>query len=175
MDKNTLSNYGWIVIAVLVLSVMIALATPFGQYVEQGVRSTTTGLFDTSEKAMNVVGMSANKDDKIESIKNISEINLSQHTYNFNEGYITYDGDKNINNILQPKDCILKIRVYTNESADDAGKTMSGEYEFITQTGIQSETILKKYAKIVAYDSNNIYQGECILIDWFYTSRPYIS
>ena len=63
MDKNTLSNYGWIVIAVLVLSVMIALATPFGQYVEQGVRSTTTGLFDTSEKAMNVVGMSASDGD----------------------------------------------------------------------------------------------------------------
>lgn len=59
MDKNTLSNYGWIVIAVLVLSVMIALATPFGKYIENGVRSTTTGLFDTSEKALNVVGMSA--------------------------------------------------------------------------------------------------------------------
>ncbi len=59
MDKNTLSNYGWIVIAVLVLSVMIALATPFGKYIENGVRSTTAGLFDTSEKAMNVVGMSA--------------------------------------------------------------------------------------------------------------------
>ena len=59
MDKNTLSNYGWIVIAVLVLSVMIALATPFGKYVESGVRSTTAGLFETSEKALNVVGMSA--------------------------------------------------------------------------------------------------------------------
>ena len=59
MDKNTLSNYGWIVIAVLVLAVMIALATPFGKYIESGVRSTTAGLFDTSEKAMNVVGMSA--------------------------------------------------------------------------------------------------------------------
>ena len=46
MDKNTLSNYGWIVIAVLVLSVMVALATPFGTYVENGVRSTTQGLFD---------------------------------------------------------------------------------------------------------------------------------
>ena len=57
MDKNTLSNYGWIVIAVLVLSVMIALATPLGSFIEQGVRSTITGLFDTSEKAMNVVGM----------------------------------------------------------------------------------------------------------------------
>ena len=53
MDKNTLSNYGWIVIAVLVLSVMIALATPFGQYVEQGVRATTEGLFDTSKNAVN--------------------------------------------------------------------------------------------------------------------------
>ena len=63
MDKSTLSNYGWIVIAVLVLSVMIALATPFGSYIEQGVRSTTQGLFDTSEKAMNVVGMSAGSGD----------------------------------------------------------------------------------------------------------------
>ena len=53
MDKSTLSNYGWIVIAVLVLSVMIALATPFGQYVEQGVRATTEGLFSTSQNAMN--------------------------------------------------------------------------------------------------------------------------
>lgn len=31
----------------------------FGKYVEQAVWSTTEGLFDTSEKAMNVVGMSA--------------------------------------------------------------------------------------------------------------------
>ena len=59
MDKNTLSNYGWIVIAVLVLAVMIALATPFGKYIESGVKSTTEGLFETSEKAMNVVGMTA--------------------------------------------------------------------------------------------------------------------
>ena len=53
MDKNTLSNYGWIVIAVLVLSVMIALATPFGSYIEQGVRATTEGLFNTSKNAVN--------------------------------------------------------------------------------------------------------------------------
>ena len=53
MDKNTLSNYGWIVIAVLVLSVMIALATPFGSFIEQGVRATTEGLLSTSENAMN--------------------------------------------------------------------------------------------------------------------------
>ena len=38
---------------------MIALATPFGSYIKTGVENTTQGLFDTSEKAMNVVGMSA--------------------------------------------------------------------------------------------------------------------
>ena len=38
MHKEMLSNYGWIVICVLVLSVMIALATPFGIYVNNAVR-----------------------------------------------------------------------------------------------------------------------------------------
>ena len=35
-------------------------ATPFGEYIKAGVESTTAGLFETSEKALNVVGMSAN-------------------------------------------------------------------------------------------------------------------
>ena len=37
MDKSTLSNYGWIVIVTLVLSVMLAFATPFGGFVARGV------------------------------------------------------------------------------------------------------------------------------------------
>lgn len=57
MDKSTLSNYGWVVIAVLVLSVMIALATPFGTYISDGVKSTTQGLFDVQQKALGVVGV----------------------------------------------------------------------------------------------------------------------
>ncbi len=58
MDKETLSNYGWIVIAVLVLSVMIALATPFGKYIEAGVLNTTDGLISTSQNALDVIGAS---------------------------------------------------------------------------------------------------------------------
>ena len=57
MDKNTLSNYGWIVIAVLVLSVMIALATPFGEYIKAGVESTTAGLFETQQSALEAAGI----------------------------------------------------------------------------------------------------------------------
>jgi Trk-type K+ transport system membrane component len=53
MDKETLSNYGWVVICVLVLVVMIALATPFGKFIAEAVKSTTEGLFNASSAALN--------------------------------------------------------------------------------------------------------------------------
>ena len=53
MDKQTLSNYGWVIITVLVLAVMIALATPFGTYIKDAVKSTTEGMFSVSENALN--------------------------------------------------------------------------------------------------------------------------
>ena len=53
MDKETLSNYGWVVICVLVLVVMIALATPFGKYIAEAVKNTTKALFQVSEGALN--------------------------------------------------------------------------------------------------------------------------
>ena len=55
MDKETLSNYGWIVICVLVLAVMLALATPFGTFVADGFKATYAGLFDVENSAMDVV------------------------------------------------------------------------------------------------------------------------
>ena len=54
MDKETLSNYGWVVICVLVLVVMIALATPFGKYIAEAVKNTTESLFSVSHKALEV-------------------------------------------------------------------------------------------------------------------------
>ena len=61
MDKETLSNYGWVVICVLVLVVMIALATPFGKYIAQAVKTTTESLFTVSKNALDVgLGQAAN-------------------------------------------------------------------------------------------------------------------
>ena len=57
MDKETLSNYGWIVICVLVMVVMIALATPFGRFVEQAVQNTAQGLFDVNKNALDAAGI----------------------------------------------------------------------------------------------------------------------
>ena len=57
MDKETLSNYGWIVICVLVLAVMIALAGPFGTFVANAVKSTTAGLFGVNQNALDAAGI----------------------------------------------------------------------------------------------------------------------
>ena len=57
MDKETLSNYGWIVICVLVMAVMIALAGPFGNFVADAVKSTTQGLFDVNQGALDAAGI----------------------------------------------------------------------------------------------------------------------
>lgn len=56
MDKETLSNYGWVVICTLVIAIMIALATPFGEYIANGVKSTTTGLTEVLNKSLTSTG-----------------------------------------------------------------------------------------------------------------------
>ena len=63
MDKETLSNYGWIVICVLVLAVMIALATPFGSYIKDAVWYTTNGFFDVNSEALGAVNISITSPD----------------------------------------------------------------------------------------------------------------
>jgi hypothetical protein len=53
MDKSTLSNYGWIVVVTLVLAVMLALATPFGDYVGQGASEILKSYATASNNAVN--------------------------------------------------------------------------------------------------------------------------
>ncbi|MBQ8747195.1 MAG: leucine-rich repeat protein [Clostridia bacterium] len=57
MDKETLSHYGWIVVLILILSVMMALATPFGKFITTSVQNTTEALFDTKSNALEAAGV----------------------------------------------------------------------------------------------------------------------
>ena len=57
MDKETLSNYGWIVILVLILAVMLALATPFGNFIAGAIKATTAGFFSVNQNALNSTGL----------------------------------------------------------------------------------------------------------------------
>ena len=70
MDKETLSNYGWVVICVLVLVVMIALATPFGKYVATAVKNTTEALMGSANSKATAAG-------GVLSIAPVSEIQFS--------------------------------------------------------------------------------------------------
>ena len=60
MDKETLSNYGWIVVCVMVLAVLLALASPFGTFVAGAIKSTTAGLFNVNQAALGSAGIDVN-------------------------------------------------------------------------------------------------------------------
>ena len=62
MDKQTLSNYGWLVIVTLILAVMLALATPCGTYVGDAVVSVANGFVGTSNEAIDEDNIAINQD-----------------------------------------------------------------------------------------------------------------
>lgn len=75
MDKKTLSKFGWIVVLVLVLSVMLALATPLGKYIGKGISNIAI--------AMGIVNENAVDEEKVNQMGNKWENYLSEckHTY----------------------------------------------------------------------------------------------
>ncbi len=62
MDKQTLSNYGWLTIVTLILAVMLAFATPFGNYIGDAVVSVANGFVGASDAAIDEDNISANED-----------------------------------------------------------------------------------------------------------------
>ena len=52
MDKKTLSQYGWVVICILVLAVLIGMATPFGDLVKASVKSTVSEMSKQSKNKL---------------------------------------------------------------------------------------------------------------------------
>ena len=52
MDKETLSNYGWIVICVIVLAVMIALAPYFAETIKDAVVTAVKELVGQAQTAL---------------------------------------------------------------------------------------------------------------------------
>lgn len=99
MDKETLSNYGWIVICVLVLAVMIALAGPFGTFVAGAVKSTTAGLFGVNQNALGAAGIDiedqafANCEHTYKNYKCTQCGHIQDHTCNYENYKCTICGD----------------------------------------------------------------------------------
>ena len=52
MDKETFSSYGWIVITVIVIGIMILFATPFGQHILTSVENILKSFQSTAESLL---------------------------------------------------------------------------------------------------------------------------
>lgn len=90
MDKQTLSHYGWIVVMVLCLSVMLALATPLGHFVGDGVVSIANGFVGTSTNAMKEDSISSMEDKWMDKLNSGTQ-SSSGKKYNYGDS-IEYNG-----------------------------------------------------------------------------------
>ena len=52
MDKETFSSYGWIVITVIVIAIMIAFATPFGEFIVKAVQNVLDDFQSTANAGL---------------------------------------------------------------------------------------------------------------------------
>ena len=157
MDKETLSNYGWIVICTLVLAVMIALATPFGEYIKDGVWSATNGLNDALNKNMEIVGLGG----------------VSGNTSNFNglrynEKYICIEDFENGN------DCLDYYMIfYENNSAYEGyASDDSWYYEYPAGTLIYNDATIF-YEEDEGLKMNIVENGAKIEV--LYEDEPYFT
>ena len=137
MDKETLSNYGWIVICTLVLAVMIALATPFGEYIKDGVWSTTNGLNDTLNKNMEIAGLSGS-----DSGDNSEPDTSDFGGFRFGERYICTDAYDEYSALYdyyfyfyEDGSALLGIISYNEEMEFPAGSFSYTDTEIIDTTG----------------------------------------
>lgn len=54
MEKNTLSQYGWIVVLILILCILIGLASPFGLYIKNTALNATDSFVSITYEALNI-------------------------------------------------------------------------------------------------------------------------
>ena len=64
MDKNTLGNYGWVVITVIIISIMIALASPFAVALKGNVVGVTNDFTGRLDAALSGIDSGSNENEE---------------------------------------------------------------------------------------------------------------
>lgn len=52
MDKNSLSEYGWIIVIVIILAILIAFATPFGKFIVTSFQNTVDHFIQSTQNTI---------------------------------------------------------------------------------------------------------------------------
>lgn len=55
MDKETLSNYGWVIIVIIIIAILIGLASPFAGFIKDMTLSTLGGLRTKQENVLDEI------------------------------------------------------------------------------------------------------------------------
>ena len=76
MDKETLSHYGLILMSLMIVSVLIVFATPFGDYMGNVINNIGQSLTQTQDKA-NYDNAESEMEDLFNKNKNSSGIGIS--------------------------------------------------------------------------------------------------
>ena len=96
MDKNSLQEYGWIVIIVIIIAILIAFATPFGKFIVTSVQNIVDGISQINQDI--IINLNKLKPPKNLFITN-EETNyiLTYDPVKEADGYIIFiDGDEKI-------------------------------------------------------------------------------
>ena len=80
MDRNTLSHYGWIVIVVIILSILMGLAYPFGNYIRDGA----TDILKSFSNDANINGFTSEIDNVITLDNSNTEGYYYRNAFNIN-------------------------------------------------------------------------------------------
>ncbi len=155
MDKETLSHYGWIVVLILILSVLIALATPFGRFVATSVQNTTEALFDTKQKGLDAAGIELMEQEFENSFnesfnKNESETNQGGNTL------ITYEIIEGANQTISTKTA-ASFRSNADYNKFDLVKIDNNVVNPSNYTVSEGSTIIKLNGEYLATLSNGLH------------------
>lgn len=155
MDKETLSHYGWIVILVLILSVLLALATPFGGYIKAAINSTTAGFADVNNAALGQAGL-------------LSGVIPNGGKYITGYEYANDEWDDSNITILNPGDKFP-------EEPKDGDVYLYGDYEYRYNAYAETDYVLDASGNIVFDDQHNPQlENTWYPFDewWYYCSIP---
>ena len=162
MDKETLSNYGWIVICVMVLAVMLAFASPFGNFVANAIKSTTQGLFDVNQGALDAAGIQI-MEQEFDTMLNGTENNNCPIKYG--QQYTISEGTFMLSYIFH-EDGSLEMAYYENGQLLGSETAPSGTvgYDGLNLTGVDEETGETFVVATITEDGKQIDMGEGMIL-----------
>jgi hypothetical protein len=126
MNKETLSEYGWILISVVIISILLAFTTPFGDYLNVIMDKSTIAIAEQSVK-----------DDSV-----------NTHYFDCESGILTVNKKyKNINLIEDVKNIVENEGFSEKEQAlcycisDGNATTVYGLEEYLVSQGVETGTV----------------------------------